>query len=199
MSAERTEAYRRLIAMLLTYPNQAAKILNKNSTLLDAGLMEMMQQVASQMAVGQSQEAADFLKSLIAQLKDELTMATGRIKITQPLNSDRLGEFSIEIEEKKGRNLVEGTHFTRPTYNQSDKEKIHYLNSKNIYLNHLKKSQNERDCYEYAWSKWIALAILLGTLGLVFINPLAKLSEELFGQLSEQLNFFDTKSQNYQE
>lgn len=192
MNAERTEAYRRLIAMLLTYPHQAAKILSKNATLLDAGLMKMMKQVASQMTDGESQEAADFLKSLIAQLQDELTMATGRIKITQPSNGDRIEEFSMKSVESQGINYDRESDSQRQVFSQSDKKKIYYLNSKNPYLTHLKNSQiRGRDCHEYPWSKWVALAILMGTIGLIFVKPVAK----PFGQPS----FFDIESHNYQD
>lgn len=191
MNAERTEAYRRLISMLLTYPDRAAKILCQNATLLDAGLMKMMDQVASQMADRNSLEAANFLKSLIAQLQDELTVATGRIKMIQPSNGDRLEEFSLKSVESLGINYERERDFQELIYSQKDKEKIYYLNSKNVYLTNLKNSKIQgRDCKEYSWSKWVALAILLGTLGLIFIKPIAK--------PFSQPDFFGGKSQNHQ-
>jgi hypothetical protein len=192
MNAERTEAYRRLISMLLTYPNQAAKILNKNATLLDTGLMKMMEEVATQMAAEKSQEAANFLKCLIAQLQDELTMTTGRIKITQPSISDRSVDFLLETIDRQRKIYDRADDSERHISSQSDKEKIYYLNSQNTYLTHLKNSKIQgRNSNEYPWSKWVALAILMGTVSLIFVKPMAK----PFGQPS----FFGDKSQNHQQ
>ena len=80
MNEEREQAYRKLVSTLLTYPNQAAKILDANPKLLDAGLMQIMKQVATRMAANGSTEAADFLQNLVAQLKDELTAVAEMIK-----------------------------------------------------------------------------------------------------------------------
>ena len=73
MNKEREENYRHLICSLLTYPNRAALMLDANQHLLDAGLMQHMEQVATRMAANSSIEAASFLQNLVAQLKDELT------------------------------------------------------------------------------------------------------------------------------
>ena len=73
MNKERENNYHHLIYGLLTYPNRAALMLDANQHLLDAGLMQQMEQVATRMAANSSLEAASFLQKLVAQLKDELT------------------------------------------------------------------------------------------------------------------------------
>ena len=75
MNKERENNYHNLIYSLLTYPNRAALMLDANQHLLDAGLMQQMEQVATRMAANSSIEAASFLQKLVAQLKDELTTA----------------------------------------------------------------------------------------------------------------------------
>ena len=72
MKSQQEQAYRNLISMVLTYPHQAALILDNHEKLLDSELMELMQQVATRMEENSSQEAADFLEHLVAQLKDEI-------------------------------------------------------------------------------------------------------------------------------
>ncbi len=92
MNKERQESYRNLICGVLTYPNRAALILDANQHLLDAGLMQMMEQVATSMAAKSSTEAASFLQNLVAQLKDELMAATGK-------KASLLEGQEIEIDE----------------------------------------------------------------------------------------------------
>ncbi|NES81056.1 MAG: hypothetical protein F6K10_06430 [Moorea sp. SIO2B7] len=72
MKSQQEQAYRNLISMVLTYPHQAALILDNHEKLLDSELMELMQQVATRMEENSSQEAADFLAHLVAQLKHEI-------------------------------------------------------------------------------------------------------------------------------
>ena len=74
-SKQRLEAEQNLIAALLTYPNKASQILNHNLDLLDARLLKMMEQVAVGMEANGSQEAADFLQNLAAQLRKVPTAA----------------------------------------------------------------------------------------------------------------------------
>ena len=92
MNKERKENYRNLISGVLTYPNRAALILDANQHLLDAGLMQVMEQVATSMAANSSTEAASFLQNLVAQLKDELMAATGK-------KASLLEGQEIEIDE----------------------------------------------------------------------------------------------------
>ena len=61
--------YRNLISSVLTYPHRAELILDANQQLLDARLIEMMEQVATTMAANSSTEAASFLRNLVAQLR----------------------------------------------------------------------------------------------------------------------------------
>ena len=66
------ETERDLIFVLLTYPNQANKVLAAHQQMLNPGLIQMMEQIANRMAVQGSTEAADFLQNLAAQLKQEI-------------------------------------------------------------------------------------------------------------------------------
>ncbi|MDJ0534745.1 MAG: hypothetical protein QNJ70_20070 [Xenococcaceae cyanobacterium MO_207.B15] len=73
INQEQEQSYRNLICDILTYPNRAALILDANEHLLDPGLMQVMEQVATSMAANNAGEAASFLQNLRYQLKDELT------------------------------------------------------------------------------------------------------------------------------
>ncbi len=72
MNKKQEESYRNLICGVLTYPERSALILDANPHLLDYGLMQVMEQVATTMAANSSTEAASFLNNLMSQLKDEL-------------------------------------------------------------------------------------------------------------------------------
>ena len=63
-------AYHSLIEVLLTYPNQTSKILTTNKKLLDAGLFQVMEQMAIQMSGNGSEQAAVFLQDLANQLQE---------------------------------------------------------------------------------------------------------------------------------
>jgi HlyD family secretion protein len=68
------EAYRNLIAMLLTYPHKTAEILEANQELVDAVLLQMMERIAIQMSENGSQKAADLLRDRSQQLKQEVVI-----------------------------------------------------------------------------------------------------------------------------
>ena len=90
MSEQYLKAERNLIGTLLTYPNRAAQILELNQELLDADLVRMIEQVATQMVASGSQEAADFLQNLAAQLREEVTvLARGERTNEQFLEAER--------------------------------------------------------------------------------------------------------------
>ncbi|MGK7885892.1 MAG: hypothetical protein AB4057_14855 [Crocosphaera sp.] len=72
MNPERLEAYHHLVKKLLAAPDQAAKILETQPTLVDPQLLEVMRQVSDQMKVEGFSKKAHFLRSLVAQLKEEL-------------------------------------------------------------------------------------------------------------------------------
>jgi RND family efflux transporter MFP subunit len=72
----RLEAYGNLIRTLLIYPQQTGKILHANPELLDNRLVGIVEQVAWRMETSGSQEAADFLLGLAAQLRQALRGAT---------------------------------------------------------------------------------------------------------------------------
>ena len=136
MDKEREQSYRHLISGVLTYPNRSALILDANQHLLDAGLMQVMEQVATSMAANSSTEAASFLQNLVAQLKDELMAAT--VKKASLLEGQK-----IEIDEVDNRPLQ------KSQFNQGI---IRVSGS-------LLEMSNEEE-----WSKWGGLAILLGNI-----------------------------------
>ncbi|MEO1004243.1 MAG: ABC exporter membrane fusion protein [Cyanobacteria bacterium J06638_38] len=86
-SEQRLEAKQNLIAALLTYPNKAGQILNRNLDLLDARLLQMMEQEAVGMGANGSTEAADFLQNLAAQLREAVTNAVAMINPQKNNNS----------------------------------------------------------------------------------------------------------------
>jgi hypothetical protein len=63
-------AYHSLIEVLLTYPNQTSKILATNKKLLDAGLFQVMEQMAMQMSSNGSEQAAVYLQDLVDRLQE---------------------------------------------------------------------------------------------------------------------------------
>ena len=77
MYKEQEENYRNLISSLLTYPQRAELILDDNQQLLDAGLIQMMEQVATSMTANSSTEAISFLRNLLAQLRVNYATANG--------------------------------------------------------------------------------------------------------------------------
>ncbi len=69
MYKEQENNYRNLIFSLLTFPQRAELILDSNQQLLDTGLIQMIDQVATRMAANSSTEAASFLRNVAAQLR----------------------------------------------------------------------------------------------------------------------------------
>ena len=96
INQEQEQSYRNLICDILTYPNRAALILDANEHLLDSGLMQVMEQVATSMAANNASEAASFLQNLRYQLKDELTktvnqkasLASGQEREIDPIDNE---------------------------------------------------------------------------------------------------------------
>ncbi len=77
MYKEQETNYRNLIFSLLTFPQRAELILESNQQLIDAGLIQMIDQVATRMAANSSTEAASFLRNLAAQLRVNYATANG--------------------------------------------------------------------------------------------------------------------------
>ena len=77
MYKEQETNYRNLIFSLLTFPQRAELILESNQQLIDAGLIQMIDQVATRMAANNSTEAASFLRNLAAQLRVNYATANG--------------------------------------------------------------------------------------------------------------------------
>ena len=77
MDKEQEENYRNLISSVLTYPQRAELILDANQQLVDTDLIQMMEQVATNMTANSSTEAASFLRNLGAQLRINYVTAKG--------------------------------------------------------------------------------------------------------------------------
>ena len=77
MYKELEDNYRNLIFSLLIYPQRAELILDDNQQLLDAGLIQIMEQVATSMTANSSTEAISFLRNLLAQLRVNYAKANG--------------------------------------------------------------------------------------------------------------------------
>ncbi len=77
MYKEQENNYRNLIFSLLTFPQRAELILDSNQQLIDTGLIQMIDQVATRMAANSSTEAASFLRNLAAQLRLNYVTANG--------------------------------------------------------------------------------------------------------------------------
>ncbi|MCU0532502.1 MAG: MFS transporter [Hydrococcus sp. Prado102] len=82
--------YRNLIGVLLTYPHKAAEIWKNNQTLIDADLLQMMEQVAIQMYENGSQKAAALLREQSEQLR------RGLVDLTNILERDTEERLAIE-------------------------------------------------------------------------------------------------------
>ncbi|WP_293346598.1 MULTISPECIES: CHAT domain-containing tetratricopeptide repeat protein [unclassified Microcoleus] len=69
MNEQHLEGYRHLVQALLSCPSgEEAAILNANSELLDAGLVQVMTQVAENLAENGDKNAADFLESVATEI-----------------------------------------------------------------------------------------------------------------------------------
>jgi hypothetical protein len=74
---DKSQAYLELIQALLDCPKGSeTEILAANQALLDPGLVQMMKQVAAQIAVQGNQETANFLGNLAAELQQRLAQTT---------------------------------------------------------------------------------------------------------------------------
>ena len=89
LKEQNLETYQNLIYMLLISPNQADRILQANNKLIDAGLVQMMEEVAMRMAANGSTEAAAFLQDLTARLKRAIATPLGLVDPHQELLSSK--------------------------------------------------------------------------------------------------------------
>ena len=167
MKPEHLEAYHHLIKQLLTYPDQAAKILDGHPSLLDAQLLQVMQQVSDRMIVKGFPEKADFLKSLETQLEDELIPIVRR-KPSKPWS--KIDEFSQT--EELSVPLIGNYQLRKSKGNESSinwKNEWQKLNwrAKKISSRENKERLNELKWEEFSRrSKWISLLILIAFVSL---------------------------------
>lgn len=106
-SQDKSQAYLELIQTLLDCPKGSeTEILAANQALLDPGLVQMMKQVAAQMAVQGEQETANFLGNLAAELHQRLAQTSAfqsrrdkEAKTTQGATDEQIKE----IEQLKER------------------------------------------------------------------------------------------------
>ena len=181
MNKEQEENYRNLICGMLTYPNRAALMLDANQHLLDAGLMQVMEQVATRMAANSSTEAASFLQNLVSQLKDELTGAMGKKasllesqerKIdprgsgVEPLSSQSDGSQAFLLRDNKQKSRVNSATCYNVATNSAPQEPWEEILpvSPSSCLHVSTKSAFDEVDREQEWSKWGGLALLLGNI-----------------------------------
>ncbi len=106
-SEDKSRAYLELIQALVDCPKGSeTEILLANQALLDPGLVQMMKQVAAQMAVRGEQETANFLGNLAAELQQKLAQTSAfqsrRDKEAKPTQGGT-DEQIKEIERLKER------------------------------------------------------------------------------------------------
>jgi CHAT domain-containing protein len=104
MDEERQKAYLTLINSLLNSPrSKANSILNANKVLVDAGLVQTMEQVASVMAEQGYQNAADFLMDVACQLSDIITSSRNVTDKTvgqgEALSTTKQEEYLIFLDQ----------------------------------------------------------------------------------------------------
>lgn len=98
--------YRNLISGILTYPNRASLMLDANQHLLDSGLLQIMEQVATNMAANSSIEAASFLQKLMSELKDELIPGSKNTAFQLEGEEIEIKEVDRELEWSKWSGLT---------------------------------------------------------------------------------------------
>ncbi len=133
-SDEKSQAYLKLIQALLDCPSGSeVDILAANEQLIDASLVQMMKQVATQMATGDEAEAAGFLSNLAteigrnlvpvdnfkANLQKDASLA-GLDKNNRFVNFERFTEPSIIPQEKPENAAVKETETITPPEPQID-------------------------------------------------------------------------------
>ena len=161
MKPEHLEAYHHLIKQLLVYPDQAAKILDTQPSLLDAQLLQVMEQAIAQMTVKGFPEKADFLKSLVAQLKDELIPIVNR-KRSKPWS--KIDEFSQR--EELSVPLIDNYQLRKSNGNESTINWKNEWQKLNLRAKKISR-ENKESLNELKWeefnrrSKWISLLMLI--------------------------------------
>ncbi|MEG3903629.1 hypothetical protein QUB19_10395 [Microcoleus sp. B4-C5] len=70
MKEQLNSAYRHLIEMLRTCPDgEERDILDDYSTLINEGLLEVMEEVAHELLFAENEEGSDWLRSAVAKIK----------------------------------------------------------------------------------------------------------------------------------
>ena len=162
MNPERLEAYHHLIKKLLTYPDQAAKILDTQPTLLDAGLLQVMQQVSNQIKAKGFPEKAYFLRSLMTQLKDELMPIVSR-KTRKPSSKiDESGKTEESSVARIGNHQLRKSNWNESSVNWENEWQKFNLRVKKISSRDNRESHNEPEREEiYEGSNRISFLVLI--------------------------------------
>jgi CHAT domain-containing protein len=97
MSEQRQQAYLQLIQDLLSCPDgEEPEILEANQDLVDAGLMQMIEQVVEALHAGGEVDAADFLLNLASQLTQQLGLTTSGFT-SQPLTTNSHLDLLLQV------------------------------------------------------------------------------------------------------
>ena len=162
MKPEHLEAYRHLIKQLLAYPDQAAKILDTHPSLLDAQLLQIMQQVSNQMILKGFPEKADFLKSLETQLKDELMPIVSR-KTRKPSSSvdESLKTAELSVARIGNHQLIKSNGNESKINWKNEWQKLN-LRARKISSRENQERLNELKGEKFSRSStWISLLMLI--------------------------------------
>jgi len=104
MDSKRIQAYVNLIEQLLNCPDgEVSQILNDNRELVDAGLLQVMVQVAEQLEADKNQKAANFLRYLSSQLVETLGISETSTSASSP-SQDYL-QFLMEVLQATRDNI----------------------------------------------------------------------------------------------
>jgi parvulin-like peptidyl-prolyl isomerase len=98
MTEQTLETHRNLIGVLLTYPNRATTVLNKNQTLLNENFVQTIESVSARMSEAGNQTAAEFLQNLAAQIRREflnVVLQVGQETITASEIMSRLTRYQM--------------------------------------------------------------------------------------------------------
>ncbi|MUG94185.1 CHAT domain-containing protein [Scytonema sp. UIC 10036] len=98
MNEQSQETYRKLIDALLkcSSSQEINEILNSNRHLIDAGLLQMMQQVAQELAEKGNENAANFLRDVSCQLSEVLRLSS-TTTFSQPQNPNSQLDLLLQL------------------------------------------------------------------------------------------------------
>jgi parvulin-like peptidyl-prolyl isomerase len=98
MTEQHQQPHRNLIGVLLTYPDRAMDVLNKNQTLVSDDFVKLLEAMSLKMADAGNQKAAAFLQTLAKQIRKEflsVVLQVGQETITASETIARLTRYQM--------------------------------------------------------------------------------------------------------